>query len=56
MVETESLEFISRSPASSILQRVRYSMGDVPTVSLNLIAKADRDMPARSASFCRVQR
>ena len=31
-------------------------MGDAPTVSLNFRAKVDRDMPARSASSCNVQR
>jgi len=30
-------------------------MGDSPTVSLKLEAKFDRDIPARSASFCTVQ-
>jgi hypothetical protein len=44
------------SPARSIRQHVRYSMGDVPAFSLNLRAKIDRDMPARSASSCNVQR
>src|SRR5260370_17924702 len=52
MAEMGSLEFVSLSPASSIRQRVRYSIGDSPTVCLNLRAKVDRDMPARSASFC----
>ena len=55
MTEMGSLEFASLSPASSIRQRVRYSMGDAPTVSLNFRAKVDRDMPARSASSCNVQ-
>ena len=36
MTEIGSLEFTSLSPAQSIRQRVRYSMGDAPTVSLNL--------------------
>ena len=31
-------------------------MGDFPTFSLNFRAKVDRDMPARSASSCNVQR
>ena len=56
MTEMGSLEFVSLSPASSIRQRVRYSMGDAPTVSLNFRAKVDRDMPARSASSWNVQR
>ena len=56
MAETESLEFASLSPASNIRQRVRYSMGDAPTVSLNFSAKVDRDMAARSANSCNVQR
>jgi hypothetical protein len=33
-------------PATSIRQQVRYSIGDTPTVSLNLSAKVDRDMAA----------
>src|ERR1700737_4477230 len=56
MTEMGSLEFASLSPASSIRQRVRYSMGDSPTVCLNFRAKVDRDMPARAASSCNVQR
>ena len=56
MTEMGSLEFASLSPASSMRQRVRYSIGDAPTVSLNFRAKVDRDMPARSASSCNVQR
>ena len=51
-----SLEFSSLSPASSIRQRVRYSIGVSPAVALNFRAKVDRDMPARSASSCNVQR
>ena len=31
-------------------------MGDAPTVALNFRAKVERDMPARSASACKVQR
>ncbi len=31
-------------------------MGEVPTVCLNLRAKVDRDMPARSPNSCIVQR
>jgi hypothetical protein len=50
-----SPEFTSVSPASSIRQRVRYSMGEALTVCLNFRAKVDHDMPARSASFCIVQ-
>ena len=42
-----TLVFAILSPANSIRQRVRYSMGDDPTVSLNLSAEIDRDMPAR---------
>jgi hypothetical protein len=34
MTEMGSAEFASRSPASSIRQRVRYSMGDVPLCPL----------------------
>jgi hypothetical protein len=56
MTEMGSLEFSSLSAANSIRQRVRYSMGVSPTVSLNFMAKLDRDMPARSASACNVQR
>src|SRR5271155_4552546 len=55
MTETGSLEFSSVSAASSIRQRVRYSMGDSPTVCLNFKAKVDRDMPARFPSSCNVQ-
>jgi hypothetical protein len=50
MTEMGSVEFASRSPASSIRQRVSYSMGDVPTLSLNFRVKTVRDMPARSDS------
>ena len=56
MVDTESLELSNRSPAASIRQRVRYSMGDAPTVLLNFKAKIVRDMPARSARDCNVHR
>ena len=56
MTEMGSLEFSSLSAASSILQRVKYSIGDFPTVSLNLRVKVVRDIPARSASDCNVQR
>jgi hypothetical protein len=38
----ESLVFAILFPASGIRQRVRYSIGDTPTVSLNLSAKVDR--------------
>src|SRR5260370_10103015 len=55
MTEMGSLEFASLSRACSIRHRVRYSMGEAPTVCLNFRAKVDRDMPARSASFCIVQ-
>jgi len=34
---------------------LRYSIGDTPTVSLNLSAKIDRDMPARRANSSTVQ-
>jgi hypothetical protein len=44
MTEMGSLEFASLSPASSIRQRVRYSVGDAPTVSLNFRAKVDRKL------------
>lgn len=40
----ESLVFAILSPASSIRQRVRYSIGDTPAVSLNLSAKVDLDI------------
>ena len=50
MAEMRTLEFASLSPASSMRQRVRYSMGDSPTVCLNLSVKVDRDMPERFAS------
>jgi hypothetical protein len=56
MLETESLELISRSPAASIRQRVRYSMGDAPTVFLNFKAKIVRDIPARFARDCNSKR
>jgi len=55
MEATESPGCKSLSPARSMRQRVRYSMGESPTVCLNLRAKVERDMPAHSASFCRVQ-
>jgi hypothetical protein len=55
MTEIGSLEFASLFPARSIRQRVRYSIGDAPTVSLNLRANVDRDMSARCASSCNVQ-
>jgi hypothetical protein len=47
MAEMGSPGFISLSLASSIRQRVKYSVGDVPTVSLNFRAKVDRDVPTR---------
>jgi hypothetical protein len=53
--EMESLVFAILSPASSIRQRVRYSIGGTPTVSLNLSAKIDRDMPARCPNSSAVQ-
>src|SRR5271155_4634113 len=56
MTEMGSLEFANPSPACSILQCVRYSMVDSPTVCLNFRAKVDRDMPARPANSCTVQR
>ena len=56
MIEMGSLEFSSLSPASAMRQCARYSIGDVPTVSLNFRAKVDRDMPARAASSCNVHR
>lgn len=46
MAETESLEFSSLSPASSMRQRVTYSVGEVPIVSLNFWANPERDMRA----------
>lgn len=49
-----SLKFASWSQASIMRQRVRYSMADVPTVSLNFRAKIDRDIPARCANSCNV--
>jgi hypothetical protein len=48
MADSPSLELASLSPASNMRQRVTYSMGEEPTVALNLKAKADRDMRARS--------
>ena len=51
----ESSEVISLSPARSIRHRVKYSIGLDPTVSLNLIAKMDRDMPTLSANSFTVQ-
>ncbi len=56
IAEIGSPELVSLSPANSIRHRVRYSMGDVPTVALNFRAKLDRDMPTRSATSCNVQR
>ena len=53
--EMESLVFAILSPASSIRQRVRYSICDTPTVSLNLSAKIDRDMPAGCPNSSTVQ-
>ena len=47
---------MSLSPASSMRQRVTYSIGDVPTDTLNQRAKVDSDMTARSPSACKVQR
>jgi len=41
----ESPEWASRSAAFSMRQRVKYSIGDSPTVSLRRRAKLDRDMP-----------
>jgi hypothetical protein len=43
-------------PASSIRQRVRYSIGPSPTNCPNRAAKPDRDMPTSSASAATVQR
>src|SRR5580700_676497 len=53
--EMESLVFAILSPASGIRQRVKYSIGGTPTVSLNLSAKIDRDMPARCPNSSTVQ-
>ena len=53
--EMESLVFTILSPASSIRQRVRYSIGDTPTIWRNLSAKVDRDMPPRRANSSTVQ-
>lgn len=44
IAEMESLVLANLFLASSIRQPVRYSIGDTPTVSLNLSAKVDRDM------------
>jgi hypothetical protein len=33
--------------ASTIRQRVRYSMGDMPIVALNFRANVDRDIPGK---------
>ena len=52
----ESAELVSLSAACSIRQRVRYSKGDVPTTSLNFIAKAERDMPTCPANSWSVHR
>jgi hypothetical protein len=41
MADSPSLELVSLSPASNMRQRVTYSMGEEPTVALNLKAKAD---------------
>ena len=54
--DTGSLPFASRSPASNIRQRVRYSSGALPTACLNFCENTERDIPARSASVCTVQR
>ncbi len=54
IAETGSLPLVSLSPASNIRHRVRYSIGEVPTVSLNFSANVDRDIPAHSAKSCSV--
>src|SRR5580700_11105056 len=56
MTEMESLALAKLSAASSMRQRVRYSIGDVPTIFLNLRVKAVRDMAEDSANDCTVQR
>ncbi len=56
ILETDSFVFFNLSPASNMRQRVRYSIGEDPTVSLNRKAKVVLDMPARSASVFSVQR
>jgi len=38
IAEIRSPELVSLSPANSIRHRVKYSIGDVPTVSLNFSA------------------
>jgi hypothetical protein len=43
-------------PASSIRQRVRYSIGPSPTNRRNRAAKPDRDMPTSTASVATDQR
>jgi hypothetical protein len=45
--EIESFEFASLSPANTIRQRLRYSIGHVQTSSRNLTANAARDVPTR---------
>ena len=42
MAETGSPEFASLSPANNIRQRVRYSKGEAPTITLNFRAKVER--------------
>jgi hypothetical protein len=53
--EIELLVFAILSLANSIRKRIRFSIGDTPTVSFNLSTKVVRDMAARRASFPTVQ-
>ncbi len=48
MTEMGSSELVHLCPASSIRQRVRYSLDVSPTASLNLRAKIDCSVPSRS--------
>lgn len=56
MLDTLSAEFISRSLANSMRQRIRYSIGVRPRISLKRRANADRDILATRAKASTVQR
>ena len=56
MEATGSDEVTSRSAARSMRQRTRYPITEVPAFSLKRSANAERDMRARWANFCTVQR
>ena len=56
MDATGSDEVRSRSAARSMRQRTRYPITEVPALSLKRSANADRDIRARWANSCTVQR